>query len=297
MAQTVLDRLIRKQDWLEPVAEAVQGGVGGFYRMLGKPGQALKNLLHGTTLLGHPLHPAVTDIPVGAWIVGIVADWVALGTGALPASAGNLALAVGLAGAVLSAASGYTDFHETFGHERRVAITHGLTMTVVVVLEAISLALRWGGGSNVHLPAVILATVALALMFFGANLGGQLSFGMGTMVNRGAFLDGPDEFVAIGPAADFPDGSMRKADAGGLAVLVLRRGDQFFAISNVCSHAGGPLDEGTLQGDVVTCPWHGSQFCIRDGRTLAGPATFPQATMLTRQKDGILEVRPAVPLH
>jgi hypothetical protein len=77
MAQSLVDRIIRKQNWLEPIADAVQALVGGFYGALGRPGRALKNLLHGTTLLGHPLHPAVTDIPLGAWIAGVVADWVA----------------------------------------------------------------------------------------------------------------------------------------------------------------------------------------------------------------------------
>jgi nitrite reductase/ring-hydroxylating ferredoxin subunit len=192
---------------------------------------------------------------------------------------------------------GGTDFHETFGHERRLAITHGLMMTLVVVLEAVSLGLRWRAGYDLHLTAVILATVALVLVLCGAYLGGHLSFGMGTMVNRLAFLEGPDDFVAVGPVSDFPDGQMRKADAAGMAVLVLRRGDKFYAIANVCSHAGGPLDEGTLDDDVVTCPWHSSRFCVLDGRTLGGPATFPQATMVVRQRDGMLEVKLAEPLH
>lgn len=289
----MIDRFIKRQQWLEPVADFAQGAIGGFYRVLGKPGQALKNLLHGTTLLGHPLHPAVTDIPVGAWIVGVLADWIAIANGAVPASAGTLALIVGLLGAVVSAASGYTDFHETFGLERRYAMTHGLTMSVVVVLEVVSLGFRWLGPSGLHLAAVLVSTVALLLMMAGAYLGGHLSFGMGTMVNRGAFQEGPEEFVPIGRADDFKEGIMRKADAAGTAVLVLRRGQKCFAIANVCSHAGGPLDEGTLEGDTVTCPWHGSKFCITDGRAINGPATFPQATMLVREVNGVLEVKGA----
>ena len=43
-----------------------------------------------------------------------------------------------------------------------------------------------------------------------------------------------------------------------------------YAISATCSHAGGPLDEGKLEGNVVECPWHGSRFCMRDGRVLTG---------------------------
>ena len=58
-----------------------------------------------------------------------------------------------------------------------------------------------------------------------------------------------------------------------MPVVLLRRGSQFYAISATCPHAGGPLDEGTLQGDVVECSWHGSRFCMRDGRVLTGSAT------------------------
>ncbi|MGH2363590.1 MAG: Rieske 2Fe-2S domain-containing protein [Chloroflexota bacterium] len=297
MAQSLVDRVIRKQGWLEPIADGIQKVVGGFYGSLGRPGRALQDLLHGTTLLGHPLHPAVTDIPVGAWIAGVVADWVAIGSGAVPARAGDLALIVGLGGALVSAASGYTDFHETFGHERRVAVAHGLTMTLVVVLEAASLGLRWWGSYDLHLTAVILATIALALVLGGAYLGGHLSFGMGTMVNRLAFLEAPEDFVAVGPIGDFPDNQMRSVDAAGLAVLVIRRGDKFYAMTNVCSHAGGPLNEGTLEGDIVTCPWHGSRFSLPDGRVTGGPATFSQAKLAIRQRDGVLEVKLAEPLH
>src|SRR5438270_6328922 len=60
--ERVLNRVIRGQAWLDPVAEAVQKAVGEFYGALGAPGRSIKNVMHGTTLLGHPLHPALTDV-------------------------------------------------------------------------------------------------------------------------------------------------------------------------------------------------------------------------------------------
>ncbi|TMG11868.1 MAG: hypothetical protein E6I06_03770, partial [Chloroflexi bacterium] len=90
--ERMLDRAVRTQAWLDPVAVAVQKAVGAAYEALGAPGQAIKNAMHGTTVLGHPLHPALTDLPVGAWTVGVVADWVFVGTGQVPAVAGDLAL-------------------------------------------------------------------------------------------------------------------------------------------------------------------------------------------------------------
>jgi nitrite reductase/ring-hydroxylating ferredoxin subunit/uncharacterized membrane protein len=297
MSESLLDRVIRRQGWMDGVAEGIQKAVGGIYGVLGPPGRAIKDVMHGTRLLGHPLHPALTDLPMGSWTAGVVADYVAHLTPRLPTEAGDIALAVGLGGAVLSAVTGYTDFHETFGQERRVALAHGGLMTIAVAVEALSLGLRWWAGPDAHAAAVGLSTAGLALAVGASWLGGQLVFGMGTMVNRNAFLEGPEEFVAVGAPEDFPEGQMRAADAAGLRVLVVRRNGRLSAISDVCSHAGGPLHEGSLDGDTVICPWHASCFRVTDGRVEHGPATFDQPALVVRETDGRVEVRLEAPLH
>lgn len=297
MGEPLIDRWLRRQTWLEGTAEALQRLVGGVFRVLGRPGRALKNLLHGTTLLHHPLHPAITDVPIGAWLVGVVADVAAHFSDRIPTAAGDLALAVGVAAALLAVASGYTDFHETFGHERRVAVAHGLVMTGVVAVEVVSLALRWWSGPSWHATAVGLAVAGFGLVVLGAYLGGHLVFGLGTMVNRNAFAEGPEDYVAIGSPDEFPDGRLTRVMAGALPLLVVRRGGRLTAIGAVCSHAGGPLDEGSLEGEVVVCPWHASRFCLRDGRAVGGPATFGQPVFEVRESDTVVEVRPATPLH
>lgn len=63
------------------------------------------------------------------------------------------------------------------------------------------------------------------------------------------------------------------------------------AIDAVCSHAGGPLDEGSFEGCFVQCPWHDSVFDLRDGRVKHGPATIPQPGFAVRERNGQLEVR------
>lgn len=293
--ERTLDRFVRSQSWLDPVAEATQKVVGAFYDSLGAPGKALRNLMHGTRVLGHPLHPALTDVPVGAWTVGVLADWLWIATGRVPPVAGDLALALGLAAAVFAAISGYTDFHDTAGHERRTAMAHGLTMTLVVALEVVSLVLRFGA-PDLRLPAVLISTLAWLVVVLGAYLGGHLTFGIGTAVNHNAFFEGPTDYVRVGTRSDFPEGEMRRVEAGGLPVVIVRRKGLLSAIGGVCSHAGGPLDEGKLDGDVVTCPWHSSQFRFADGKVLSGPATFDQPPLVVRERGGIVEVKLAHPL-
>lgn len=297
VAESILDRVIRRQRWLDRVADPVQGAVGAFYRGLGRPGHALKNLLHGTTLLGHPLHPAVTDVPIGMWAAGVLADYVAHFTNGLSTQAGDIALAGGLATAVLASATGLTDYHETVDHERRVATAHGLTMLTVVGLDFASLALRWWGSAGLHPLAVGLSTAGFGLVLLGGYVGGHLVFGIGTMVNHNAFTEGPQDFVAVGAPGDFPEGQLRRVDAGGMPALVVRRDGRLTAIAAVCSHAGGPLDEGTLEGARVTCPWHASQFSVVDGRVHGGPATFDQPSFVVREHNGGVELKLSAPLH
>jgi len=77
-------------------------------------------------------------------------------------------------------------------------------------------------------------------------------------------------------------------------VLVRRRG-MIDALAAVCSHAGGPLDQGTVTGDAIKCPWHGSEFCLADGSVVRGPAASAQPRYETRVRAGMVQVRRADP--
>src|SRR5439155_20642833 len=126
---------------------------------------------------------------------------------------------------LVSVLSGYTDYHETFGHERRTATAHGLLMTVANVFMVVSFVLRIvGDGDDMQTTAIVLSTIGLGIVLLGSYIGGHLTFGMGTMVNRAAFFSPPEDFVAIGAPADFPEGELRKVQADGFDVLVVRRG-------------------------------------------------------------------------
>ena len=80
-----------------------------------------------------------------------------------------------------------------------------------------------------------------------------------------------DAFVKVGQTDDFPSGSMKKVNVGGVDVLVANVDGKMYAIANTCTHQGGPLDEGELEGTIVTCPWHGGQFDVASGKVLEPP--------------------------
>jgi nitrite reductase/ring-hydroxylating ferredoxin subunit len=78
-------------------------------------------------------------------------------------------------------------------------------------------------------------------------------------------------YVKIGQVADFPVGSKKRVAIGDEDVLVANVGGKLYAIGNTCTHRGGPLDEGELDGNNVTCPWHGGQFDIITGKVVGPP--------------------------
>src|SRR5205085_12565582 len=133
--------------------------------------RVLKDFAHGTRVLGHPLHPALTDIPLGAWTVGVAADLLHYPIPALPTAVGDVGVGFGLIAWLGSALSGFTDHHETFGNERRVATLHGLLMTIVVVLVTVPALLRWKAGVGGHGLAGLFARVGAMVAHTGSFLG------------------------------------------------------------------------------------------------------------------------------
>jgi len=79
----------------------------------------------------------------------------------------------------------------------------------------------------------------------------------------------------------------------GVAVLLVKRGERIFAITETCPHLGGPLSEGKLVGDAIQCPWHNSELALEDGHVVNGPTTFPARCFDVRVREGQIEVRAA----
>lgn len=274
---------------LDTVADPLSRGVRRMYEAAGPAGQRAKNALHGVWL-GHPLHPVFTDIPIGAWTTGLVLDAVAAsrdGDRDLERAA-DIAIAVGLCGAVASAVTGLTDWSETSGRSRRMGLVHGLLNLVGTALFASAYALRRGGSrSSGQTCAVTGYMVALG----AAYLGGELVYSQRIGVTHAA--DGaPSEFVPVAASGDLAEGTMKRVRAGDADVLLVRQHGRVSALAHACAHLGGPLSEGTLKDGSVVCPWHGSEYALDDGRVVNGPSTHNQPSFDVRERDGAIEVKP-----
>jgi len=100
-----------------------------------------------------------------------------------------------------------------------------------------------------------------------------------------------NEWVTVACVAEFGSGERRVVELDDTQVVVFNLGGQYYAIEDVCTHDGGRLTGGTVEGDQIVCPRHGARFCIRTGAALSAPAYEPTSTFPVRMQDGAIQVR------
>ena len=286
MRQDGVTGKIGQQEWLKPAEEGLQNLIHKAFQIKG--GRQAKNFLHGTWI-GHPLHVILTDVPIGAWTATIAFDALdSMGTRREYRIAADATLSLGLIGAVGAAASGLTDWQDIDPSARRVGLVHGLLNAASVILFGSSLVARRKGARTTGRS---LAALGYAVSVAAARLGGSLVYGQKIGVDHTAAEKLPEEFTPVLAESRVEDGKPVRAEHDGTPILLVRRGSQIYALAETCSHLGGPLSEGTLDGDVIQCPWHGSRFSIRDGHVVDGPAVHPQPCLEARVRSGQVEVR------
>ena len=246
-------------------------------------------LMHGGRWLGHPLHPALSDLPIGFWAGSALLDL----TGGDPAPEGGLDpaglfTAAGIAAAVATAATGVVDWTVSDDQDRRVGLFHGVLNTAALGLQGMSLAARLAGHRR---TARGLGAAGLAVTGGAAYIGGHLVFAKAVMVSRVAGADGPRRWVRVIEESELPDDVPAGVQADGRQVLLYRHDGTLYALDNLCSHAAGLLSRGSVEGLTVTCPLHGSQYCLADGSVRRGPSHQPQPVIRTRVRNGWIEVR------
>jgi nitrite reductase/ring-hydroxylating ferredoxin subunit/uncharacterized membrane protein len=250
----------------------------------------LKLLLNGSWF-GHPLHPVLTDIPIGAWTCTILLDLVALLTGARLGVAAGLTTGLGLAGAVATAATGLMDWMDTGDPEKSMGAVHAALNGTATILFAVSFAMRWHAHWQIGAAAFVVALAGYGLLLAGCYLGGAIVYHRGAMINRNAFRAGPADFASALSPGELDDGRPRRVEVGGEPVLLVRAGDRILAVGAVCSHYGAPLEEGKVLDGAIVCPWHGSRFALGDGSVREGPACSALPCYETRVAGNQLQVR------
>lgn len=274
---------VDSMNWLQRAADRFAVIAGRIRAKLGPRG--LLDLLHGRWL-GHALHPALSDLPIGLW-AGSVFLYV-LG---LPWPGVLLSLA-GIASALPTMVTGLADLMVTDGHDRRVGVLHGIVMSIALLVQIGSPVAYFAGAPVV---AGVAAGVSLVITVGGAFFGGHLVLARGAMVDHTAWPVHTPQWRRTIEESELAEGKTAAAEVDGRTVLLYRSPDdgRISAIEDACSHASGPLSLGAVCDGVVTCPWHDSKFSLRDGAVIRGPATFPQPVLEVRVASGWIEVRPS----
>jgi len=99
------------------------------------------------------------------------------------------------------------------------------------------------------------------------------------------------DWVTVAAVGELAPGGCKVADVDGAAIAVFNINGEYFAIEDVCTHDGGELANGQLDGDQIICPRHGARFCVRTGEALSAPAYEPTATFPVRIDNGAIQVR------
>ncbi len=286
---------IEDQEWLDGPSYKVEHGFALTMNLLGARNEPVANFLHGRWL-GHPLHSVLTDIPLGAWTVALILDGLDMvGHGADGfADTARAAVGVGVVGGLGAAAAGLTDWQHSQDRARRAGMVHGVFNTAALGLFSASWVARRRGQRGL---GRLTAAAGYALTIAGSYLGGSLVYRHRLGVDHS---DRPElvgdglrlrEFTPVAPLDDLAEGKPCRFVADEVAVVLVRRGDVVYAVSEHCPHLGGPMAEGWLYRDGLVCPWHGSRFDLDHGTPVRGPATAPLPCFDVQIRDGHVEVR------
>lgn len=243
------------------------------------PGK-FKDALSGTPI-GHPLHPALVAVPIGAFTGALVLD-----ATCVDRRASRRLIGLGIASALPAAVAGLSDWGDTLGAERRVGVAHAIANSLGLGLMTLSWKARGRGGRG-----TVSALVGFGIIGASGWLGGHLAYALGVGVDTTAFQHLPTDWTDACADSDLADGNPHAVTVVDVPVMLLRQNGTLHAIDDRCTHRGGPLHEGTLVDGCVQCPWHGSRFDLDQGTVERGPATRPQPVFETRVVAGRVQVR------
>jgi len=283
---------------LDPLIDAVEGAevldgpakpIGKLVRDVFGPG-VVRDILSGTWL-SHSLHPILTDVVIGSWTSATILDLIG---GDDDGAAASRLIGVGIAAYAPTAVTGTVDWADSEAVDdrvRRTGLVHAAGNLTALGLYAASLAARRNGN---HGRGKLLGLAGAGVMGAAGFLGGHLSFVRGVGVNQTVFDEGsvPEDWTDACAADNLKPGEPRSAVVGDTPVMLIRHDDGLHALHDRCSHRGCSLtDMGELEGEIVTCGCHGSQFDVRDGTVQRGPAATAQPVYEARESDGRIQVR------
>lgn len=281
-----LDKLLGNTDQIQKGSLDAARYLHGKLTNSGEAVRTAADALHGKQL-GHPLHPLLTDITLGSWTLAFAFDLLGIVSGSARNAADKLT-ALGIIAAVPTGIAGMVDYSSIKRKAAAYGAAHGLMNMLAMSCYLFSAVERMRGN---RFRAVFYAFWGISIVSASAWLGGDLAYRHRVGVNHAPGSD-IDAWKTVMPVAELPEAEPLRRDVAGTPVLLFRRGQEIMATGAVCSHAGGPLEEGrVVQGDCIECPWHQSVFDVHSGQVVHSPAVYNLPNYETRIVDGQIEIR------
>src|SRR5919202_3321407 len=215
MLSEVVGQFVDRQRWLDGVADVLEQVASATFDHLGPLSKPLEDLLHGTPA-GHPVHAALTDIPIGSWTATLALDMAGIEDGA------DLALDVGLVGAISAALVGLVDWRYTTGSQRRRGVAHALFNGSGTLLYGLSSFQRHRGG---RAGATTLSNLGYICILCGGYIGGGFVFQLWVIVGCYSSLMGKSPYTAVMPLGGLEEDKPTPARVDNQELVLVRRGD------------------------------------------------------------------------
>lgn len=262
-----------------------------------------KEIMEGKPLRS-PLHPALVHLPIALFPLSFILDlasWMSPRPELQLVRCAFIAIAVGIASAVVAAIVGLVDYTGIRDDHpaKKTATLHMVLNLVAVGLFATGLGLRYGSLQLERTGALplLISGIALGLLAYSGYLGGTLVYDDGIGVGRHRRRTPlPEKTIERAGAGNTPvvigtvplvaEGETARVDVAGTVVAITRSKDQLCAFQEFCTHRCGPLSEGKVENGQVICPWHGSRFSTATGKVAQGPAKVDLRTFPIEEREG-----------
>lgn len=249
---------------------------------------------------GHPLHPILVCFPIAFYTGTLVFDILAkTNSPVFLYTALNLEIAA-ISSALLAAIPGIIDFIFTVPPKstaKKRGVKHGLTNLLVMLLFGSALLYRLKNDTpNINI-LIGLELAGEVLLFFAGWMGGTLVYRNQIGVDpryanagkwKEEYYDATEGEIQVGRANELKTNQMKLIHLAGKRIVIAKTEEGHAAFDDHCTHRGGSLAGGSMICGTVQCPWHGSQFSVKDGNIKAGPAKIPIVTYSLREDNGKL---------
>ena len=251
---------------------------------------------------GHPLHPILVCFPIAFYTATLLFDILAVTSDPSFLHTAFYMNLLGIVTAVLAAIPGFIDYLKTVPPKssgRKRAAKHGILNSSALLLFIVAFIIRLS--YDVPEPAIVipLDIIGFVLTLIAGWLGGTLVYRNQIGVDiryadagkwKEEHIHGTDGVIEVGATGDLETNQMKLLHIAGRRIVLGKTDNGYVAFHDSCTHRGGSLAAGSMICETVQCPWHGSQFSVKDGTVKAGPAKMPISVYPVSERNGRIYV-------